>query len=125
MNRLERTFWRMAMKDEADVVFLSKRGKCLEKLCAKMVLVALDEEAWAEDFPGQKRNKNGQFGKGKMPGSTQTVAKNRKHGKIEYERRRIPLDGNGTSFTMPRAGNVTQKEAAKVQHEINALYHSK
>lgn len=70
MNRLNRAFWRMTLKSEAEVRNIAADGHGLQKLCARMALLALDAAETAKDFPGQKREKNGQFGEGKKPGTS-------------------------------------------------------
>jgi len=67
LRPLVRAFLRMAMRDEDAVRRLAENGHGLRQLCAKMVLLALDEATHTEDFPGQKRETNGRFGKGTMP----------------------------------------------------------
>lgn len=48
------------------------------------------------------------------------VAKSSGSGNIE-----IPKDSNGKSYKRPRAENLSEKEASKVGHDINNVYHAR
>lgn len=74
MTALDRAFWNMSMKSEKDVRMIAADGHGLQQLCARMILTALDEANFTEDFPGQKREKNGRFGAGKMAKSEAGVS---------------------------------------------------
>ena len=39
--------------------------------------------------------------------------------------RKPPKDSSGVSYQRPRAKNVSPKEHAKLEHEINTIYHAK
>lgn len=54
-------------------------------------------------------------GKGK-----EKIAKSSGSGNIE-----IPKDSNGKSYKRPRAENLSEKEASKVGHDINNVYHAR
>ena len=45
-----------------------------------------------------------------------------KRGTIKKPKQRIPKDSSGRPYTMPRAGNMTGREASKIGHEINTNY---
>lgn len=44
---------------------------------------------------------------------------------MKSSNRKIPKDSSGKSYRKPRARNLSHKEASKVAHEINTLYHAK
>lgn len=52
--------------------------------------------------------------------SKEKVEKSAKSGNME-----IPKDSNGKSYKRPRAENLSAKEASKVEHDINNVYHAR
>lgn len=60
------------------------------------------------------------IGKAKGKGKKETVEKSVESGNIE-----IPTDSRGRQFKKPRAENVSPKEAEKVGHDINNVYHAR
>lgn len=78
------------------------------------------------DYPGQKRESNGQFGTGKkVGGSSGKVEKSSKSGTIGTSKRKLPSDSGGNAYSKPRARNISSRESSKISHEINTLYHAK
>lgn len=57
-------------------------------------------------------------------GGQKNVAKSNQSSKMNSNRK-PPKDSNGVSYQRPRAKNVSPKEHAKLEHEINTIYHAK
>lgn len=53
-----------------------------------------------------------------------SVAKSNQSSKMNSNRK-PPKDSSGVSYQRPRAKNVSPKEHAKLEHEINTIYHAK
>lgn len=86
-----------------------------------------NDDAW-KTINGQhvEVDKNGELlnGNPKVLGGKEakkeTIEKSGKSGNIE-----IPTDSSGKPFKKPRADNVSPKEADKIGHDINNVYHSR
>lgn len=120
MKSLDRAFLKTARLPRSKLAALSSDS-------ASVLWRAMARICLALDYPGQKRDANGQFGTGKKSGgsSSKRVEKSSNSGTMKSSNRKIPKDSSGKPYRKPRARNLSHKEASKVAHEINTLYHAK
>lgn len=87
---------------------------------AKMLLLCDWDEGEHPRGKGGKFRRKGAKGRG--GGGTRTRAYSLSSGKRGSRKRKIPVDGNGVSYTKPRATNISAAEHEKITHEISSNY---